>query len=151
VVSLIIIPKTKDDRPEPSVALLKATKAYVDLHRDPASDLVVVGPNYIRVAIKVELAVTGLEGAGGIVFEVGRRLRSFLHPLSGGPAGRGWRFGQVPHQSELVALCAATPGVDHTVSLRTENAEDIDGLFDSGNFLIYSGEHEVKVVQSVTR
>jgi Baseplate J-like protein len=144
-VSLIIVPKTKEIKPSPSATLLRQVRSYLDRHRDLTTELVVVGPDYVRISVEVELVVTAVEEAGRITGEVDGRLKQFLHPLSGGSRQQGWRFAEFPHQSDFYPVCASVRGVDHISSLRVFRFEERSGAIAAGNFLIYSGIHSIRI------
>jgi hypothetical protein len=112
VVSMIIIPRSTDPAPQPSLALLAEVKDYLDARRLPVGRLVIVGPTYTRVSIKLQ--VTPLEGwpPDGVAAECRRRIAAFLHPLTGCSDGSGWALGQQPHRSDLLGLVGAIDGVD---------------------------------------
>ena len=145
MVSLIVVPKTEETKPLPSAALLRQVRAYLDRHRDLSIELVVLGPDYVRISVEAELVVSAVEEAGRIAAEVDARLQEFLHPLSGGSLKTGWRFGEIPHRSDFYGLCASVPGVDHVSSLRVVRLEERNGAIDAGNFLIYSGSHSMTI------
>ena len=69
--------------------------------------------------MRVTATVTPLRVAGAdeVGARVERALESFLHPLSGGPGGRGWEFGRKPHRSDLFALVMGVEGVDSVPGL----------------------------------
>jgi predicted phage baseplate assembly protein len=144
-VSLIIVPKTKEIKPSPSAALLRQVRSYLDRHRDLTTELVVIGPDYVRVSVEAELIVSAVEEAGRIAAEVDTRIQQFLHPLSGGSMQQGWRFGLIPNRSDFYGPCASVPGVDHISSLRLTTFEERTGAIASGNFLIYSGTHNIRL------
>ena len=145
VVSLIIVPKTEDTKPLPSASLLRTVREYLDRRRNASTELVVVGPEYVQVSVEIELVLKTAQEAGRIAVEVRERLTSFLHPLSGGSLGQGWRLGEMPHRSELVGLCAAVRGVDHINSLGIRVSEERSGLIASGEYVVYSGEHQIRL------
>jgi predicted phage baseplate assembly protein len=145
VVSLIIVPKTQEIKPSPSAALLRQVRSYLDRRRDLTTELVVVGPDYVRISVEVELVLSSAGEAGRIAAEVDGRLRQFLHPLSGGSMQQGWRFAEIPHRSDFYGLCASVPGVDYISSLRVIRFEERSGAVAAGNFLIYSGIHSIRI------
>jgi hypothetical protein len=145
VVSLIIVPQTREIKPSPSAGLLRQVRAYLDRRRDLTTELVVVGPDYVRISVEAELVVSAVEEAVRIAAEADDRLQKFLHPLSGGSGQRGWRFAQVPHESDCYGVCASVPGVDHVSSLRITKSEERRGAIAAGNFLIYSGVHTIRI------
>ena len=90
------------------------------------------------------------EAASRVDRHVRERLAAFLHPLTGGLDGDGWDFGRAPHRSDLFALIAAVAGVDHVRYLRVAEVEDRDGVHDTGRFLVFSGQHDIRVVFETT-
>jgi predicted phage baseplate assembly protein len=112
VVSTIVIPRTTDPSPQPSLDLLKTVKDYIDARRSPAGRLVIVGPTYTRVSVRLQVMPTVGWPPDGVANECKRRIAEFLHPLAGGPNGCGWALGQRPHRSDLYGLLDAIDGVD---------------------------------------
>jgi predicted phage baseplate assembly protein len=112
VVSTIVIPRTTDPCPQPSPTLLETVKHYLDARRAPVGRLVIVGPTYTRVSIKLQVAPTAGWSPSSVANECKRRIIEFLHPLTGGPDGCGWALGQRPHQSDLYGLLDGIDGVD---------------------------------------
>ncbi len=154
-VSLIIVPRSRDARPVPSLELIDRVRDHLDLHRSPVASLAVVGPNYVRVDVDTEVAVARLEGVGDLERAVRAALDRFLHPLTGGLSGSGWDWGRRPHRSDLYALIESVPGVRYVRSLavlavreRTGEQVPIDDPLRArvrDRFLVYSGTHVVRV------
>ena len=145
VVSLIIVPKTKHPKPLPNAALLQHVQRFLDSRRDPAPELIVIGPEYVRISVEVELVLRVVEEAGQVVAAIDERLGQFLHPLYGGSMQQGWGFGDLPHRSDFYGLCALVPGVHHIRSLRVVTFEERSGTISAGHFLVYSGKHSITV------
>jgi predicted phage baseplate assembly protein len=145
LVSVIVVPDEAIFRPAPDAELLLQVRQHLDTCRNTATDLVVVGPEYIALDVEVDVAV----GDATLVAEVSRTLKTsleaFLHPLSGGPRGEGWRLGEQPERSELYALCASIPGVIWVDALRVAHREDRVGLLQARQFLSCSGRHRIAV------
>jgi Baseplate J-like protein len=145
-VSVIILPRTTETKLQPSLELLSRVNDYLEAHSLPTAHVSVVGPLYIRVDVKVEIALTSLEGASAVEQAVQQSLASFLHPLTGGLDADGWDFGRRPHLSDLYALIEEVPGVDHLRSLETVETEDVPGVGATGRFLVFSGTHTISLV-----
>jgi hypothetical protein len=143
--SLIIVPRSKDSKPTPTIELIGRVQAYVDERRIATADLVIVGPEYVRVAVEAEIAVETLEGANDVRHQVIETLSRFLHPLTGGLSGEGWDFGRKPYRSDLFALIEAIPGVDHVGTLKVQEIEDRPGSGATGRALVYSGTHTIRL------
>jgi hypothetical protein len=116
-VSLLIIPHTKEPRPWPSFTLREHVRRYVE-RRAPA-DLVadrqvyVTGPDYMPVDVKVIVAPVDPAEAGSIENLAREAVFRFLHPVYGGPEGRGLELGRDLFQSDLAAVLERVPGVDY--------------------------------------
>jgi len=82
---------------------------------------------------------------GGVQGRGEERLTQFLHPVTGGDEGRGWGFGDVPHESDLYAQLEAVEGVGHVRSLRFRMEEEEPGMLERRRFLISSGEHRIQL------
>jgi predicted phage baseplate assembly protein len=149
-VSLIIVPRTTEPKPVPNLELLDQISGYLDERRIPTADLIIVGPDYVRVDVTAEIALVSLEGASGVEREVAQTLARFLHPLTGGLDGNGWDFGREPYLSDLYALLEAVPGVDHIRSLHKQESEERSGALATGRFLVYSGTHTISLTFTET-
>jgi hypothetical protein len=145
-VSVIIVPRSREAKPQPSLELLSRVQNYLGAHSVPTARVSVVGPLYVRVAVEATIALSSLEGASAVDQAVQQVLAAFLHPLTGGLDGSGWEFGRKPQRSDLYALLEAVPGVDHIQSLRIDEQQDQEGVTATGRFLVFSGTHTISLV-----
>jgi predicted phage baseplate assembly protein len=143
VTSLIIVPRSSDDRPSPTQELLERVQHHLRDRSAAGAAVRVVGPLYVRVDVRAEVAVESLDGASSVESAVEARLREFLHPLSGGLDGSGWDFGRAPHHSDVLALIEDVSGVDHVRFLEVTEIEDVPLARQTDRFLVYSGKHRV--------
>lgn len=118
VVSVVVLPRSADAKPQPSPDLLQRVKAFLDARRPLTAELVLLGPAYASVSVAARVAPRPGASAHAVAADCRRRLLQFLHPVSGGEFGRGWAPGERPHRSDLVALIGAVDGVDHVVDVR---------------------------------
>ncbi|KYC43642.1 hypothetical protein WA1_00260 [Scytonema hofmannii PCC 7110] len=139
VLSVIVVPNSDAPNPSPSLELINRVQSYLERRRLPNADLVVVGPEYVRVDVTTEVSLVSLDSASGVAASVRQTLDRFLHPLTGGLDGNGWDFGREPYKSDLYALLEAIPGVDYIRSL------SISPIPDSSQFLVYSGNHTINL------
>ena len=171
---VIIVPAdAASPRPTPSLVLLGQVQQYVRERCPPTAGLWVAGPEWIAVTVQTTVVVASAGDADAAGDQARTALERYLHPLTGGPGGRGWAFGRRPHGSDLSALLEGLSGVDHVRSLavsyqpQTADAEREAGLEailarpltqpgdapererDLTNWLdralIYSGPHDVTV------
>jgi uncharacterized phage protein gp47/JayE len=136
-VTIVVVPQSTDVRPEPSPALLRKIRARLEeialanLRQyelvDPAEfttgqildfdQIHVQGPQYIEVSVHSKVVSEDAEQADEIKVDILQRLDSFMHPLTGGPAGEGWEPGRDVYISEVAAEIENVPGVDHIEAL----------------------------------
>ncbi|MEH2221176.1 MAG: putative baseplate assembly protein [Nostoc sp.] len=149
-VSVIIVPRSNDAQPLPSLELIKRVQNYLENHAIATAKIWVVGPVYVEVSVTTEIVPTSTDRASTVKADVNKALTDFLHPLTGGFDRLGWTFGRKPHKSDFYALLEAVPGVDHIRSLSInppeENLpEDIQKIFNTKRFLVYSGRHAINL------
>jgi len=145
MIGVIIVPGKAEPRPRPSFELLRTVKAFLDDRRPIGVDMIVTGPEYVSIAVIMEIAWCADASRAGAIVECETRLNRFLHPLTGGLDGQGWRFGQQPHASDIYPVIAAIGGLDHIRSLELHSEEERPGLLAAGIFLVCAGRHEVSL------
>jgi predicted flap endonuclease-1-like 5' DNA nuclease len=130
-VTLVIVPQGDEARPSPSPALKAQVRAYVGARAPRVVSgldrLVVAGPVYVHVSVSVDLIAASPDVAARLEGEGRARLAAFLHPLTGGPEGTGWSFGQIPSLSDIEALLQQIDGVDHLDRLSVQVEEPTSG------------------------
>lgn len=145
-VSVIIVPHTDAIAPIPSVELVDRVHRWLEARASPGIDIVVVGPEYIQVAIQATVGLRDIDAAAAIEARIQSALSAFLHPLIGGRDGKGWSFGREPNRSDLMAVLQSVKGVDHVRELGISQVEARDGARATGRFLICSGRHRINLV-----
>ncbi|GAB4191736.1 MAG: putative baseplate assembly protein [Roseiflexaceae bacterium] len=135
VVSVMVLPQ-KDGfqpaNPQPDRPVLEAVHSHLDARRPLATELYVIGCEYVRIGVSVGVSLLDNLGAlslgqGGlaagtagrplsrdsVVVAVREALRQFLWPLApGGYEGGGWPLGRAVRDRELEVVVARVPGVD---------------------------------------
>lgn len=148
-VTLVIVPELPRGRPVPTPGLVGAVRRYIDRRRTLCARVVVVGPRYRVVRVVARLRARSGGDPARIAESARSALDTFLDPLVGGPAGRGWPFGRDVYRSEVLHVLDGVPGVDHVLEL--ELAAD-SGEAGCGNICIgpttltVSGHHAIEVV-----
>jgi hypothetical protein len=145
---LIVVPGDSVPKPVPSMELLDRIHDYIAARLTPTADLFVRGPAWLAVSVIAEVVPLSLGAATNLQGDILARLTAFLHPLTGGPDGRGWEFGRQPYLSNLYALIQRTPGVRYVRSLTVETQPDQPAALGAGpgqppDQLIYSGNHQI--------
>lgn len=145
VISLIVVPRSQDRKPLPSLGLRDRVRSFLDQHRLLTTELVLVAADYVAVRVEAELAITNPNATGDVLQAATQELQRFLHPVTG-RAGNGWDFGRVPAASDLHTLLQSIRGVSHVRRLSTFHLPDRPGAEMTSRFLICSSDqHEVNV------
>jgi hypothetical protein len=155
-VSVIIVPRSRDAQPCPSLQLRRIVLDYL---RERAPSLLVAGdrlivrpPDYIVVSISADIFVASLEHASAVESQGVAALQRLLHPLDGGPEGRGWEFGRPIAASDVFAVLEAIRDVDHVENLVFHvpgRAGASAGVEIGPNELLAGGTHVLRITRQV--
>lgn len=118
-VTLRIVPWGDEPRPVASYELRRTVESFLDL-RVPAQvrgRVNALAAEYFPVDVRVSLATMSGALPGQVVASAEAALVQFLHPLTGGPEGTGWRFGRDLYLSDVAALLESLGGVDYVDAL----------------------------------
>lgn len=155
-VTLLVIPQSQEQQPQPSLELRRRVCDYL-VKRAPATiagRIRVTGPAYSPISVRAEIIPYDPADAALVEARVRAGLNDFLHPLTGGQGGLGWDFGQPIYLSQIAQVIETTPGVDYAkeIVLGLQPAAD-NGLaqvfneyvpVDAGT-LVCAGTHEIKI------
>lgn len=133
-VSVIIVPKAPPENaaPEPTPELVRRVAEHLAVRRLVTTRVHVAGPRYFKLTVRLALvlapdALTLTEEQ--VRAPAARAVRRFLHPLEGGPEGRGWPFGRDVYVSELYELLDVLPGVDYVTRVTdAKTGRELDEL-----------------------
>jgi hypothetical protein len=149
-VQVLIAPSGPEARPQPSEALKRQVLAHLAA-RCPAAvagQIRVSGPEYVAVGVVCEIVPLPDADAAVVEALVRANLNAFLHPVTGGTQGLGWRFGEALYLSQAAAVIETqTEGVDYAAGLRLSlgavMAGEVVAVGDQA--LIAAGDHEIRV------
>jgi hypothetical protein len=144
-VSVVIVPHGAEVKPVPDLSLLRRVRDFLNQRRAPDASLVVLAPEYVRICVEAVVVAEAAHAGASVVSGCREKLKHYLHPVTGGDEGRGWEFGERPHESDLYAVLEAVEGLGYVRSLQFREEEDRPGLLQSRNFLIASGEHRIRL------
>jgi len=142
---IIIIPKGQEDKPSPSLSLIRTVEKYLlgrTLNLILPGNVVVQGPIYQEISITAEVVPESMDIAIPLEEDILKKLKEFLHPLTGGPEKKGWEFGRSVHISDIYALLEGIKGVDHLRVLRL-NGKEGDFEIEEAPQTVCSGEHSI--------
>jgi hypothetical protein len=146
-ITLVVVPRSAEPQPQPDPELRRRVRAFL-AERVPASAarrIRIVAPTYTPVSVAAEVVPRHAGEAALVEIRLRERLSRLLHPLDGGPDGRGWAFGQDIHLSMVARVIAEIEGVAYAVDIRlmvgdTACDEHVpippDGLVASGEHLL---------------
>jgi len=150
-VTVVVVPDSDAPNPMPNEATLRAVCMHLDKHRLLTSEVHVVPPTYKLVRIAVDVVARPEADLAAVRAEVERRLIDYLHPLRGGPDGRGWEIGGDIYFSEVYRIILQTPGVDRMpepgpiVSIDDIRQPPCCDVVIDDMVLPYSTEHEIRM------
>lgn len=143
-VGVVIVPYSIAREPQPSAALLRSVKRFLDARRPAGVDLTLSGPGYLRVNVSATLAIDPDTVASRVIAQCVERIDRFLHPLTGGRAGCGWAFGSQPHASDLHEVLAGVEGLDYAQSIRLRFDSAFPHAPGAACHLICAGTHALR-------
>lgn len=115
-VTVIVVPNAVSPAPTPSPGLLRTVCAYLDQRRLITTELYVMAPTYVPVAIAIEVLAVADADVAQVQQDVETAISTFLDPLTGGSDGQGWPFGGTIYYSD-VYRAALIADVQRVVSL----------------------------------
>lgn len=121
VVSVVVWPK--EDKHNPNAPLpdknqIRSVCKWLDARRLITTELYVLPPKYVPIAIAVGVKVKNGFGIDAVRHWVELALRQYLAPLPPyGPNGKGWPLGRRIHSAELEAAAHQVEGVEYLEGL----------------------------------
>jgi len=142
-ISVVVVPRSEDPKPVPSSDLLDRVYTFLETRRLATTELVVVGPEYVRIDVDADIVVDSLNHVSDVERTVTQAIRRYLHPIHGGPNNSGWDFGRLPQRFDLYVLIERIAGVSHIRNLHMTTVADRSGAEKTEHFLICCGQHRV--------
>lgn len=119
VVSVMILPRkemVEAPNPRPDQPTIRKVHEYLSARRPLATELYVIGCEYIPMAVSVGITVRAGYGQEQVNYDVRQAVQRYLWALSPyGPQGEGWPLGRSVKDRELEVIVAQVKGVN-TVS-----------------------------------
>ncbi|HWR60821.1 MAG TPA: putative baseplate assembly protein [Clostridia bacterium] len=148
-VTVVVLPYTEDVKPMPGEGFLRTVKEHLDRHRLITTEIFVIPPEYIKVSVIATIIVeSGKIADSGTIVKV---LNKLLNPID----SSGWDFGRTIHKSDIYEAINEIKGVQYIRDLwinveggRTRKT--ITGDVEIPAYgLVYSGEHEIEVIDKM--
>jgi len=147
-VTLIVVPKGRERKPQPSSALLLQINDFLSEQclGNIISDVHVLGPGFKEIAVHARLHARNTRESSEIERRATKMLEDFFHPLTGGEDGRGWGFGRDVQISEVYATLQRVAGVDFVAAVEFIGASGASVLEIDENSLVFSGSHHIEMI-----
>jgi predicted phage baseplate assembly protein len=149
VITVIIVPESKEAKPMPSEGMIKTVCEHLNKHRLLTSEVYVIPPQYVKIKVETEAVAKPQADAIAVKRELSENLSKFLHPLEGGQDGKGWSFGGDIYYSDVYKVILRTNGIERveTVEIYKDDIkqETCKNVGIPGNCLLYSDKHELDV------
>lgn len=114
-VSVMVLPYKElpeAPNPRPDQPIIERVFDHLDARRPLATELYVIGGEYVPVGLSVGLSVNDGADHDRVLHDVRNALRRYLWPLPpDGPAGKGWPLGKAVVDRELAVAAARVEGV----------------------------------------
>jgi hypothetical protein len=161
VVRVLLVPSVTDSDgaiPLDELALPRSVRekvqAYLDERRLLATRLEIASPEYVPVAVAVQVRAKRHGVPERIAADVERRLYQYLNPIRGGADGEGWPFGRSLSLPEVYAALQGIKNVDYIEDVSIfpvdpatgERGEPAARIEISPQSLICSQRHDVAIV-----
>jgi baseplate J-like protein len=132
-VSVVVWPR--EDRKHPNAPMpdrttLSAVCAWLDRRRLITTELHVIPPTYVKVAVSIGVHVKPGYGVDTVRSWVELVVRQYLAPLPPyGPEGKGWPLGRRVYAPELEAAALQVEGVEYIDEQGVKVAHLVDGAW----------------------
>jgi predicted phage baseplate assembly protein len=121
VVSVVVWPQKavwQPPNPRADQPLREAVRAHLDDRRPLATELYVMGCDYVPMAVSAGVLLRDGAPRDEVLANVRDAVRRFLWPLfPGGAENAGWPLGKTVRQRELEVIVAQVPGVAEVVGV----------------------------------
>ncbi len=155
-VTVLILPRSQEPRPMPSYELREEVARYIN-DRSPADvaatqQVYVTGPNYLPVDVEATLATADPSLAGDLEKGAMAAIEEFLHPLGGGPEGKGWEPGRSVYLSDIAQALQGVDGLDYIEELALYKNGILQGesLTVGPDQTVVAGEMRLKIKAAVS-
>lgn len=128
-VTVVVVPYTRDATPVPGEGFIQTVLNHLNKHRLVTTRVHVIAPEYVTISLKCQVHLLKHTSQVRTEDRVRKKLKEFLHPIKGGPDGKGWSFGRPVFPSEISQIIDGVEGVDY-VSHVSLKSEDYQYLFD---------------------
>lgn len=156
VITIIIVPESKDPKPVPSEGTMQTVCAYLNQRRLLTTEVFVAPPKYKQVKIEATVLAKPTVDPARVKAKIDDSLNAYLHPLTGGADKLGWPLGGEVFFSEIFSEILRVEGVQRilTEDLRIIVDGERKGSCENAEIprdsLVFSDGHEINVTFTTT-
>ena len=154
LVTVVVIPYSTQKNPQPSQGFLDTVREHLEEHRLLTTQIKVMGPNYVRVDVAVDVYVSDYANSDNIKRMIIDALDSLFDPVS---EDGGWPFGRPIYKSGVYSTIKAIDGVEYVGKpyIRASGKQGTFGyskgmMIIDDTSVVYSGQHSVRIKSSKT-
>jgi hypothetical protein len=129
VVTVLVIPAydaLHPEAPQPDRLFLNTVCRYLDPRRVITTELHVVGPEYVDIAVSIGFDVISGREVAPVREAVKAAVRQFLSPLYGGIEMKGWPLQKAVERLEIWAAAARVEGVSKVNQVLLAGSDGVD-------------------------
>lgn len=151
-VTVVVVPYSRDAKPTPSPGFLKTVQAHLDEHRLLTTEVHVVPPEYVKVAVNAVVVANPDFDFQDLSRRIQRALENYLDVLDNSDPTKGWAFGRAVHKGDIYGVIAQQAGVEYVQNLwfdaegRGMRKDGNGDIHLPPNGLVYSGQHRIELV-----
>jgi baseplate J-like protein len=152
-VTLLLIPQSGDPRPQPSFGLREEVLQHIETRTSAdlaaAHRIYIAGPDYLPVDVDAVIVPLDPLDAGSVEQRAREALETFLHPLRGGPEGRGWDLGRDVFLSDIAAVLERVAGIDYVkeLSLLLDSESQGEQVKVAADRVVVAGQIRLSLIQ----
>lgn len=122
-VTLVVLPDTNHDTPQPTGEQVRAICDWLEPRRLITTELHVIGPSYLEVTeLAARVIVDDGYDIGAVTQACYAALLTVLHPVRGGRDGMGWPVGEDIYFGDLYDVLLGVAGVRRVFGLEVDTA-----------------------------
>jgi hypothetical protein len=156
-VTLLLIPQSGEPRPQPSFGLREDVRQHIETHASAdlaaAHKIHIAGPDYLPIDVDAVIVPLDPAEAGSVEQRARAALETFLHPLRGGPEGRGWDLGRDVFLSDIAAILERVAGIDYVkeLSLLLDSESQGERVKVAADRVVVAGQIRLSLVNQVIK
>lgn len=151
VITVMIVPESKDPKPIPSENTMQSVCAYLNQRRLLTTEVFVAAAKYKQITIEATVIAKAISDLAQVKANIEQALNVYLHPLTGGSDGQGWPLGGQVLYADIFRVIMNVEGVqtiqaeELRIVVDDEKADICKSVEIPRDCLVFSDGHEITV------